>query len=172
MPLKRAAMIVGGSAALAAWLAAATTSGRRSNVELLPVKSLPVDRRGAELANEIERLHERLRPTTTPRQPARNLFSYAAPKGRPVAPAASVPRPALSEAAPVRPVPPPLKLSGIAEDTADGAVVRTAIISSRGQVVLVKEGENVDRYRVVKIGSEAVELNDLTDGSTLRLALK
>jgi hypothetical protein len=66
-----------------------------------------------------------------------------------------------------------LKLSGIAEDeTADGPV-RTAILSGFGQLFLVKEGEAVaERYRVLRISSDVVELADLTEGHTIRLVLR
>jgi hypothetical protein len=179
MPLKRAATIVGTGAALAAWLAAAATSGNRDAAEFVTVTSPPIDRRGAELAAEVSRLHERLRPSATPRQPARDLFSFVSPKPRTALPVDAPTRPALSEATAVRPAPIPLRLSGIAEDAAPGgaggagSIVRTAIISAHGQLFLAKEGENVTaRYRVARISSEVVELTDLDDGTVLRLALR
>ena len=70
-------------------------------------------------------------------------------------------------------VPPPLKLVGIAEDTGPDGAVRTAIISSSGQLFLVKPGERVtDRYQVARISGEAAELIDLNDNSTLTIVLK
>lgn len=172
MNVKRTVTIVVGGVALAAWLAVAATPGGRDTRIPAPVKSSPLDERGDALAGEISRLHDRLRPAAVPRQPSRNLFSYAARPVRPAPlPAAT---PALSEAPAIpRPVAPILKLSGVAEDmTADG-VVRTAIISAFGQLFLVKEGENVTpRFRVVRISSDVVELSDTTDGSTMRLALR
>ena len=173
MNLKRTATIVVVGAALAAWLAAAATSGNRATIDPILVKSPPIDQRGEALASEISRLHEHLRPAAVPRQPGSNLFSFAVrqPRPAPLPPPGS--NPALTEAPAAVQPPAPLKLSGIAEDpTADG-VVRTAIISGLGQLFLVKEGENVTpRFRVAKISSEVVELSDLTDGSALRLALK
>jgi hypothetical protein len=179
MPLKRAATIVGAGAALAAWLAAAATSGNRDAVAPITVQSPAIDRRGAELAAEVSRLHERLRPSATPQQPGRNLFSFVAPKPQIPPPSEIPPRPALSEAAVVRPAAVPLRLSGIAEDVTPGAAgnpgttIRTAIISTRGQLFLAKVGENVTaRYRVARISSEVVELTDLDGGGVLRLVLK
>jgi hypothetical protein len=174
MNLKRTATIVVVGAALAAWLAAAATSGGRDTIDPVPVKSPPIDARGEMLANEISRLHEHLRPAAVPRQPGRNLFSFAARQPRPVPAPPPVSTPALTEApAAARPAAPTMKLSGIAENvTADG-VERTAIISAAGQLFLAKEGENVTpRFRVSKISADVVELSDLTDGSVLRLALK
>jgi len=174
MSLKRTATIVVVGAALAAWLAAAATSGNRGTIDPIVAKPRLIDKSGEALASEISRLHEHLRPAAVPRQPGRNLFSFALHQPRPVPAAPPVSKPAVTEApAEVRPAAPALKLSGIAEDaTADG-VVRTAIITGSGQLFLVKEGENVTpRFRVAKISSDVVELSDLTDGSALRLALK
>ncbi len=169
MKLKRAAKFAAVVGALAAWLAAAATSGRRTPPPPTPIAKPAAD--GAALANEIAQLHERLRPVSSPRQPSRNLFSYSTPKAPP--PALPAPSAALSEAAPVRPAFPALKLSGIGEDETPDGLVRTAIISGLGQLFIVKEGESVtERYRVLKISPEVVELADLTDGTNLRLALR
>jgi hypothetical protein len=68
---------------------------------------------------------------------------------------------------------PQIELIGIAEDGAGDALVRTAIMSSAGDVLLVKEGEAVgSRYRVARIASDAAELTDTTTGLVLRLTLK
>jgi hypothetical protein len=173
MHIRRTATIVVVGAALAAWLAAAATSGNRDAIDPILLKPQIVDTRGEALAAEIARLHDRLRPAAVPRQPSRNLFSYAARPPHQALALPPPPQPALTEApAAVRPVPPALKLSGIAEDTTPDGIVRTAIISGSGQLFLVKEGENVtSRFRVAKISSDVVELSDLTDGTVLRLAL-
>jgi hypothetical protein len=84
------------------------------------------------------------------------------------------PRPSITEAPPpLAPAQPPLKLAGIAEDETPEGVVRTAIISGEGQLFMVKEGEMVTaRYQVVKISADVVELQDATDKSVRRLALR
>jgi hypothetical protein len=172
MNVKRTATIVVAGGAFGAWLYAAATSGNRDRVESIVMKPPSIDSRGAALAGEIARLHERLRPTATPRQPGRDLFSFVS---------AAPPRPApvqLPTAAPVdapiaRPAPPALKLSGIAEDATPAGLVRTAILSGFGQLFLAKEGDSVaERYRVVHISSDVVELTDVAEGGTLRLALR
>ncbi len=172
MTLKRTATFGLGGGALAAWLAAAATSGIRENRVPAPERVTPIEMRGAELAAEIARLHDRLRPTATPQHPGRNLFQFTAPKPR-IAPAAS---PALTEALPAPPAPPPLvllKLSGIAEDPGPDGPVRTAIISGLGQLFLVKEGEMLgSQYRVAKISADVVELLEVDANTTLRLAMK
>src|SRR5260221_4837035 len=115
MNLKRTATIVVGGAALAAWLAGAATSGR-AVPSPIAFQTPAIEMRGAELATEIARLHERLRPTVAPLQPGRNLFTFNAVHARPIPPPLAVaPQAALVEAPPA-PVQPVLKLSGIAED--------------------------------------------------------
>jgi len=173
MNLKRTATIgvVGG--ALAAWLASAATSNRPVPRPVV-IPTPPIDLRGAELADEIARLRERLRPTTTPNQPGRNLFTFRAPRPRAAAAAIAVPASAAIIDAPVaRPALPPLKLAGIAEDSGPDGPIRTAIISGEGQLFMAKEGDEVTpRYRVAKISTDVVELTDLTDNSVRRLALR
>jgi hypothetical protein len=171
MTLKRTATLGVAGGALAAWLAAAATSGIRENRVPPPERATPIEMRGAELATEIARLHDRLRPTATPLNPGRNLFQFTAPKPR-MAPAAS---PALTEALPAPAPAPPvlLKLSGIAEDPGPDGPLRTAIISGLGQLFLVKEGELLgNRYRVAKISADVVELVEVDANTTLRLAMK
>jgi Tfp pilus assembly protein PilP len=172
MNLKRTTTMVVAGGALIAWLAGAATSNH-------PIPDVPVvqqtsiDKRGAELAIEIERLHERLTPAAAPSTPSRNLFAFhAAAIRQQTAPAAPAPRAALSET----PVPialPPLKLSGIAEDAGADGPVRMAFINGGGELFMVKEGDTVTpRYRVVKISGDVVELTDVIDNSTRRLALR
>ena len=173
MNLKRTTTIVVVGAAIGAWLAGAATTNR-------PIPPAPIDRpaaielRGAELANEIARLQERLRPTSSPRQPGRNLFVYRAPAARAPRPAfAPAPVAPPAPAAPLTPAVPSLKLAGIAEDEGADGPIRTAIISGEGQLYMVKEGEAVTpRYRVTKIAAEVVELVDVGDNTIRRLALR
>jgi hypothetical protein len=171
MNYKRTATIgvVGG--ALAAWLAAANTS----DVRVAPapiVRPTPIEQSGAALASEIAKLHERLRPTAAPRPDGRNLFEFstsrsvAAPQGRP-----ATPRPPVA-LLPAPDPPPPFTLAGMAEDTGPDGPLRTAIISSPGELFLVKEGDMVTpRYRVARISADVVELLDVATNATLRLAL-
>ena len=171
MKVKRTATIVIIGGAFAAWLYAAATSGNRDRRQSFEIPPPAIDSRGEELAGEIARLHERLRPSVTPRQPGRDLFSFVSPAARP----APVPNaPAAPIDAPIaRPAAPALKLSGIAEDATSDGLVRTAILSGFGELFIAKEGDTVaERYRVEKISADVVELADLTEGTTLRLALR
>jgi hypothetical protein len=172
MNVKRTVMIGAAGGAVAVWIAAAATSNTRTVAPIVPVKTNVIDTSGAELAVEVQRLHERLRPSDTPLQ-SRDLFRYAA---KPVVSSGSTAA-ATFVAPPPEPPPAatvaPLKLEGLAEDHGDQGAVRTAIISGFGDIFLVKEGENVTlRYRVAKISADAVELTDLTDNTPLRLALR
>ena len=173
MNLKRTATIAVVGGALAAWLAGAATSNR-SIAPPIVVPAAPIEARGAELANEIARLHERLRPTATPRQPGRNLFVYHAPEPRAAAIAPAAPKPALTEPLPALTPPQPLlKLAGIGEDAGPDGPLRVAFITGEGQLFMVKEGESVtSRYQVTKISADVVELRDVTDNTVRRLALR
>ena len=173
MNLKRTATIAVVGGALAAWLAGAATSNRTVAPPIVAPPP-PIEARGAELASEIAKLHDRLRPTAMPRQPGRNLFVYHA-----AAPAAGAPMPAtkaaLSEAVPLAAPAalPPLKLAGIGEDDGPDGPLRVAFIAGDGQLFMVKEGESVTpRYRVTKISADVVELRDLNDNTLRRLALR
>ena len=172
MNLKRTTTIVVVGAALVAWLAGAATSNHVIPAAPVVLHS-SIDQRGADLAGEIERLHERLAPVATPRTPGRNLFAFRTLAARPAAPIAPAPRPAITEVAPAPVALLPLKLSGIAEDAGADGPVRIAFISGDGQLFMVKEGETVTpRYRVTRISADVVELIDVIDSSIRRLALR
>ena len=175
MNLKQTATIVVVGGACVAWLASAATSGGRARPMPQAMDTSLVDARASDLASEIARLHERLTPGATPREPVRNPFVFASASPRPVVPAG----PALTEAvaAPTPPAPPtsslPWQLVGIAEDDGPSGPVRTAIISGAGQLFLVKEGEAVTpQYRVSRIAADLVELVEASSGSSVRLVLK
>jgi hypothetical protein len=173
MNLKRTTMIAAGCAALIAWLAGAATSNHPIPT-VTELQQTAIEKRGAELAIEIERLHERLAPTVAPSAPGRNLFTFrAAAAPRPIAPIVEPTRAALTEFAPAPIALPPLKLSGIAEDADADGPVRIAFIAGEGQLFMVREGDTVTpRYRVAKISADVVELTDVIDNSIRRLALR
>jgi hypothetical protein len=171
MNLKRALALGAACGAVAVWLAAAATSAPRPPARTSAYTATPVEVRGAELAAEIARLRERLRPTAAPLQ-ARDLFRYSG--RRTTAPVFSAPAsPSALESTAPGVAPPAFALVGLAEDAGPDGPIRTAIISGAGDLFLVKEGEAVTtQYRVVKISPDVVELGHVTDGTTLRLALK
>jgi hypothetical protein len=163
---KRTIVVVGISGSLAAWLAAAATSGVRP-VRAVATPPPSIDLRGAALTAEIERLHERLKPNVAPDH-GRNLFQFAHSRSVVAAAPAPVPVTEVAAPAPAAPIEPPFKLIGIAED--NGA--RTAILSSPAQLLMVHEGDNVLSYRVTGISADTIELKATADGAVLRLALK
>ena len=172
MSLKRIVLLGLGSAAIAVWIASAASSVPRPSAAPARVASRAVETSGAELASEVARLHDRLRPTVAPTQ-ARNLFRYATRGSLSSAPTSVVPvKAAAPEPVPAA-LPPSFKLVGIAEEGPADAVARTAIISGVGDLFMVTVGDAVTlRYRVSTVGPDAVELLDLADQTTLRLTLK
>ena len=83
-------------------------------------------------------------------------------------------RPMTSEiVAPTTSALPVLSLVGIADQTVEGKPLRIAVISTPDGLVYAAAGQAVGtRYEVASVGADAVELKDLTDGSTRRLMLK
>jgi hypothetical protein len=63
---------------------------------------------------------------------------------------------------------------GIAEDTTGAAPHRTAIVGDAAETIyMVIEGDSLaGRYKVTKIGADAVELEDLTTKAFRRIAMK
>jgi len=172
MKVKRIAALGAVGAATIAWFAAASTTGNRPIVDPVMRKTTAVEVSGAELAAEIARLHERLRPSAMPQAPGRNLFEFSRRAAARNAAAAAAPA-IVADPLPIAPPPPAMKLVGIAEDPGADGPVRTAIISGFGQVFLVKIGEPVtSRYQVSKISADAVQLVDSNDNSTINLILR
>jgi hypothetical protein len=154
---------------LSAWYTFSPRSSRvdpaRANVARPPA----IDARGAALTDEIAGLRRALEPASALRR-GRDPFTFTAPAPRPAPAPAPIPAAATPPPPPMRP---PYKLIGVAEDTAAGHPVRTAIISGPNQLYVVKEGDKVPpRYGVARISADVVELVDTSDSSALRLALK
>jgi hypothetical protein len=130
-----------------------------------------------DIQEEAVRLQSRVRGELEYQEPSRNLFRFGARPLTPrpsrthetaVAPSATPP---VAGAAPARQLP-PLRLSGIATDTIDGARRRTAILITPAGFAEVKEGDTVlGEYRVVRIEEDAVELA-AADGTPRRLTLR
>jgi hypothetical protein len=169
MQLTRLVLFGAAGGALVVWAAAAATSSPASP-SATARRPVVGDVRGAQLQSEIARLHERLRPDAAPVQ-QRDLFHFEARSGlalRAAAPVAIVP----IEPAPVAAAAPPLKLIGLAEEPGANGAVRTAIISGQGELFMAKEGDRVaDRFHVVRISADGVELSDDQGTVPLRLRL-
>ncbi|MEO6237802.1 MAG: hypothetical protein ABIQ52_12450 [Vicinamibacterales bacterium] len=179
MSARNSAVYVVGGALLFAYLAAANMPSPGSPAPHRPPEAVATTGSNS-LAGEVRahasKLASRLAEAPAPDEHSRNPFSFAA---RPrlsrdanrgtlvVAAVAAEPAPA------VIPVP-ALTLMGVAEETVAGGVRRTAVIGGEGDTIyLVIEGQRVgDRYKVTKIGADAVELEDLLTHGYRRIAMR
>jgi hypothetical protein len=178
MSPKRAAVYYGCSATLlAAWLASASgivnQSVPSSAADPQPVQSTGTETLAEDVQAQAQRLRDRLASAPAPKQPARNPFSFAPKPTRARTVAAAVQPPAPTASVPAYPEP-LLTLVGVAADQTPSGIARTAIITAEaGQMFMVKPGEFIGaRYRVESVGADVVELLDLTNQSTRRLALR
>ena len=170
MNIKVAAACVLVAGGFAGWYALSAGTNRSGPAPSHVAAAAPIDASGVALSNEIARLGRSLQPVASP-QRARDLFRFAAAPPRKTA-AVPIVLPVPAEAALVH-TRPALRLIGVAEDSAAGKPVRTAIISAPDQLYVVREGERVaSRYGVARISPDVVELVDTGDSTELRLALK
>jgi hypothetical protein len=150
-----------------------TPPGRADRVDSGPDRAL------VDVERQAARLREHVTLAPMPRRPSRNPFRFApgasertsddrAPRNAP----APDPRPTGPDVGePSREA--PLALIGMAETRHGESIIRTAIISGAGDVHLVAVGDRVNnRFTVVAIGADAVELRDDETEQTLRLALR
>jgi Tfp pilus assembly protein PilP len=178
MTSRRAAVYGVGAALLVTYLAAAnmpspdppSREGAAHPAATAGAESLAV-----EVRSQAARLHARMAQAPVPGPNHRNPFSFElAPRvARPassgmvhaaVAEDAVIPAPAL----------PALMLMGIAEETTAAGPRRTAVIGGDGDTIyMVLEGQLLGwRYKVTKIGADAVELEDLLTHGYRRIAMR
>ena len=123
---------------------------------------------------EIPVLHAMARAISSPPAMRRDLFGFRQRitharhvADAPVRPSAPVAAPVVAAAEET------LRLIGIAEDSAPDGLRRTAIISSRDQLVLIGEGGLIGpHYRVSAISSDSAELVDVVTRATRRLEMR
>jgi hypothetical protein len=188
--MTRNAVVYGiGGVLLVACLAAANMPQEVADVPSRPARAPrgpTPDILAAEVSVQAVRLHDAMKEAPVPGVNSRNPFVFNARAAR-LAPSAVA---AIAEPPPVVIAPlPPLVLMGVAEETTPKGPHRTAIIGlrpaqgdpdqSRGvgadgdAIYMVGEGDAVgDRYRVTKIGADAVELEDVVTKGYRRLALR
>ena len=162
------ALWFGGGGVLATWLAVAPSpsapEANAANVQRAAAAA--AEDKTADLDAQAKLLRERTN-TIAMRPSTRNLFTFKATRPEPQ-PAERDVQPQLVPAVPTAPPAPRLTLAGIAQS----GNVRTAIISSGGQIYLVSEGASVaDHYTVIVVDAEAVLLRDAS-GEELRLILR
>ena len=164
----RAATYLVGALLLAAWLASAAGVGRPpfQGVPRRSAESVQLDTVALNVQSQASRLRQRLAAAPALQAPIRNPFTFAARE-----PAAKAARPR-TLAPPIAdpPLPEPeLVLLGVAEQGS----TRTAMIGSGDELLMATEGQTLaGRYRVAKVGADAIELVDLGTGATRRLFLK
>ena len=177
MTYRRAVALVLAVVAVATWLAITAGRGVAPVERSAPrpvVISSPLDPAIRSVQGQAGRLRAYLASAPPLAPAARNPFRF---RERPEARPQVHPAPALSTAAAsvlaALTARPELVLSGLAEDPSPSGPIRTAIISGLGQLFLVKEGEEFGgRFQVVRIGTNAVQVLDRSDGSTFTLALR
>jgi len=157
---------VSGATLLATWLGWAP-SPHQANAPVAQGQRSPVVL--SDIQAEAQRLQTRVRKELDYRDPTRNLFRFGE------RPAATRPRQshaALEEPAAAAPViaPLPFTLAGMATEVIDGAVKRTAILSTPSDVLFVKEGDRVGTFTLTRVDEAGVELTG-ADGSVRRLVL-
>jgi hypothetical protein len=178
MSKKSAAVYASCGAILVACLAAANMPSQDADVVApSPARAPRVQPEAiaADVQAQAERLHERMAEAPSPSAAVRNPFAFGEPRGLRRPPTVDpVHATATAEPAPTVAAAPTLLLMGIAEETTPSGPHRTAIIGGDGDAIfMVTEGESVaGRYKVTKIGADAIELEDQTTKGYRRLALR
>lgn len=174
MTSRRTAFYLAGGALLVTCFAAANMPSQqadRAGQRAPSANTVSPSTLADEVHSQAARLESRMAQAPAPEPSSRNPFSFAA---APPAAQRQV-RAAVVDEAPAFVAPPPmLTLMGIAEESVLGGVRRTAVIGGSGDTIfMVGEGEPVgDRYKVAKIGADAVELEDVLTKAYRRIALR
>ena len=178
MNASRAALMVVGVNLVAVWAAAAAGSHAAGpGAAAAPAQvaaDAAVPEAGASLLAAAERLEAHARRTAAPTL-ARDPFRFGAesrPAARSAPGATAMERHAAEPAAPPIEAEPDIVLQGMAESGEGEALVRTAILSAGGELVLAALGTRIaGRYDVVALTSDSVELEDIIghDRRTWRL---
>jgi hypothetical protein len=176
MTLSRAVVYVGGASLLAAWFSSAASlslnRGGRGPGAAVDRAESSVDQLARGVQQQSRRLRERLAAPPRAPEPRRNPFAFREP-ARPAFTASRVERTSVP-AAPVESPEPVLSLIGVAEHKRPDSILRTAMIATAGdELLMVSAGDSVlQRYRVHAVSADAVELADLTTGRVRRLSLQ
>lgn len=169
-PVRAAAYLVGGTL-LAAWLASAAGVVRPSAARFprRSAEAVQLDAVASNVRSQASRLRQRLAVAPAPQAPVRNPFAFVDAPASPVVAAPRRPVPVAPSVMEPRAPEPELILLGVAEQGA----TRTAMIGSGDELLMATEGQTVaGRYRVGKVGADAIELIDLGTGAIRRLSLK
>jgi hypothetical protein len=170
----KATTVISGAGILATWFFSMPAGHSPATATITrPARAPQASAAAIDIQREADRLQVRVHPDANYQQSSRNPFRFAArPAGaaRPVG--TSAPAPSLPVVAQL-PAPPRLTLDGIASDMVGDQPQRTAILNTPAGIVLAREGDQVmGQFRVAKIAVDSVELVNIGDGSSLRLALR
>ena len=177
MTLRRATLYIGGGSLLVAWFSSAASLSLARHPQrvstLEQAVSAPTDGLAENVQAQARRLKQRLAAAPLPQQPVRNPFAFRpAPTAPAVVRVRTAPDPIDTGPAPVPE--PRLELVGIAEQRTEAGPVRTAMIATEANdLIMAAVGAPVlGRYKVAAIGGDGVELTDVTTGQTRRLVLQ
>jgi hypothetical protein len=178
MTLRRATLYVGGGSLLVAWFSSAASlslmrTPPRAFSESQSV-SAPTDGVAEAVQAQTRRLRQRLATAPLPQQPLRNPFAFRAV---PATPAPMRVRAVAAEPAagePLMPVEPRLELVGIAETRTPDGPMRTAMIATESNDLLMAGigGDVLGRYTVAAIDGDGVTLTEAATGRMRRLVLQ
>ena len=177
MTLRRATLYIGGGSLLVAWFSSAASvslmrTPPRAFSEGQSVAA-PTDGVAEAVQAQSRRLRQRLATAPLPQQPLRNPFAFRpAPSASPSPVRVRAAEPAAME--PVIPEEPRLELVGIAEQRTPAGAVRTAMIATESnELLMAPVGAAVlGRYTIAVIDGEGVTLTEVATGRTRRLVLQ
>ena len=121
----------------------------------------------ADVAAQVDRLKRRIEITPDLPQPHRDPFRFGA---RPEPVRVKTPVAETPVDAPPAPVLP--KLLAIVANTTDGGLLRTAAFSVGDDVQVVKPGDTIGKFTVRSIGTDAVEVVEISTGASFRITLR
>ena len=177
MTLRRATLYIGGGSLLVAWFSsAASLSLMRTPPRAFSERqsvAAPTDGVAEAVQAQSRRLRLRLATAPLPQQPLRNPFAFRpAPSASPVRVRAAAAEPAAME--PVIPEEPRLELVGIAEQRTPAGAVRTAMIATESNELLMAPlgAAVLGRYTIAVIDGDGVTLTEVATGRTRRLVLQ
>jgi hypothetical protein len=179
----RSAAVYGvGAALLVAYLAAANMPSQDPQPRergARPAGTSGTESLAVEVRSQAARLHARMAEAPVPDPNPRNPFAFGpSPRAARPGPREGMVRatvvPDAGTPAAVEPPLPVLTLMGIAEETTPAGPRRTAVIGGEGDIIyMVTEGQPVGpRYKVTKIGADAIELEDVLTKGYRRIALR
>jgi hypothetical protein len=183
MTSRRAAVYGVGAALLVTYLAAANMPSQEPPSReraARPAAPAGAESLAVEVRSQAARLHARMAQAPIPGPNHRNPFSFGlAPSAghtasNPMLSHAGMVHAAVAEdAVPPAPPLPALLLMGVAEETTAAGPRRTAVIGDGDTIYIVVEGQAVgSRYKVTRIGADAVELEDVLTHGYRRIAMR